>query len=272
MKLTPLFCATAISLVMTGGAYAQVDALDLVEPIADYKIFVTERTAELVEGVDAFVAAVKAGEIDKAKALYPAVRVPYEQIEPIAELFSDLDVAIDSRADDYEQAEADPEFPGFHRIEYGLWEKNSTEGLDAVADKLAADVKELHARIDGLTFPPDKVVGGAAVLMEEVAFTKISGEENRYSRTDLWDFKANFDGSYKIVALVRPLIEETEGEFLKTVDANFDKVYTTLTKYEDGDGYVSYLELTDADRNVLAAAVNTLAEDLSTLRGKLGLD
>ena len=272
MKQNRLLTATAIMLVMAGSASAQVDALDLVEPIADYKIFVTERTAELVKGVDAFVAAVKAGDVDKAKALYPSVRVPYEQIEPIAELFSDLDVAIDSRADDYEQAEADPEFPGFHRIEYGLWEMGSTEGLDAVADKLAVDVHDLHARIDGLTFPPEKVVGGAAVLMEEVALTKISGEENRYSRTDLWDFKANFDGAHKIVELVRPLIEEEEGAFLKTVDANFDKVYATLAKYEDGDGYVSYLELTDADRNVLAAAVNTLAEDLSTLRGKLGLD
>lgn len=272
MKPNRLLAATAIVLAMAGSASAQVDALDLVEPIAEYKIFVTERTVELVEGVDAFVAAVKAGDVDKAKALYPSVRVPYEQIEPIAELFSDLDVAIDSRADDYEKAEADPEFPGFHRIEYGLWEKGSTEGLGAVADKLSADVHDLHGRIDGLTFPPEKVVGGAAVLMEEVALTKISGEENRYSRTDLWDFKANFDGAHKIVELVRPLIEETEGDFLKTVDANFDKVYTTLAKYEYGEGYVSYLKLTDADRNVLAAAVNTLAEDLSTLRGKLGLD
>ena len=272
MKPNRLLAATAITLATAGGAHAGVDALDLVEPVAEYKIFVTRRTAELVEGVDAFVAAVKAGDVEKAKALYPVVRVPYEQIEPIAELFSDLDVAIDSRADDYEQAEADPEFPGFHRIEYGLWEKGSTEGLDAVADKLSADVHDLHGRIDGLTFPPEKVVGGAAVLMEEVALTKISGEENRYSRTDLWDFKANFDGAYKIVELVRPLIEETEADFVAAVDGNFDKVYAILEKYEDGDGYVSYLKLTDADRNVLSAAVNTLAEDLSTLRGKLGLD
>ena len=272
MKMNSLFAAAAITLATAGGAHAQVDALDLVEPIAEYKIYVTERTEKLVEDTTEFVAAVKAGDIDKAKALYPAVRVPYEEIEPIAELFSDLDVAIDSRADDYEQAEADPEFPGFHRIEYGLWEKGSTEGLDAVADKLSADVHDLHGRIDGLTFPPEKVVGGAAVLMEEVALTKISGEENRYSRTDLWDFKANFDGAYKIVELVRPLIEETEAGFVAAVDGNFDKVYAILEKYEDGDGYVSYLKLTDADRNVLSAAVNTLAEDLSTLRGKLGLD
>ncbi len=271
MKLQRMLTMAALGLVISGPALAQSE-LDLVEPIVEYKLYVTERTSQLVDGVTEFVDSIKAGELEKAKALYPFIRMPYEEIEPIAELFSDLDVAIDSRADDYELAEVDPEFPGFHRIEYGLWSNNSTDDLDEVADKLLADVTELHNRIEALTFPPEKVVGGAAVLMEEVALTKISGEENRYSRTDLWDFKANSDGAYKIVNLVRPLIVDTEGDFLKAVDANFDKVFTTLAKYEKGDGYVSYLELSEADRNALSAAINTLAEDLSTLRGKLGLD
>ncbi len=112
-----------------------------------------------------------------------------------------------------------------------------------------ADVSELNKRIADLTFPPEKVVGGAAVLMEEVAATKISGEEDRYSHTDLWDFKGNFDGARKIFDLMRPLIEEKEG-----------------------DGYQTYDKLDEKDRKVLALAVNTLAEDLSTLRGKLGLN
>ena len=272
MNFKTLLGATALVLSLAGVARAEVDALALVEPITEYKLYVTEKTDELLAGTTEFVAAVKAGDVEKAKALFPVVRLPYEAIEPIAELFSDLDVSIDSRADDYEHGEDDPAFPGFHRIEYGLWEKNSTEGLAPVADKLLADVTELHARINGLTFPPEKVVGGAAVLMEEVAATKISGEEDRYSHTDLWDFKGNFDGAYKIVELVRPLIAETEGEFLATVDKNFATVDTILAKYKHGEGYVSYEKLTDADRNVLAVSVNTLAEDLSTLRAKLGLD
>lgn len=267
-----LLGAAALVLATTAFAQAEVDPLDLVEPVAEYKIYVTDRTAQLVEGVTEFTNAVKAGDIDRAKYLFPRVRVPYEEIEPIAELFSDLDFAIDSRADDHEQAEQDPDFMGFHRIEYALWHQNSTQGMAPVADKLLADVQELHGRISELTFPPEKVVGGAAVLMEEVAATKISGEEDRYSRTDLWDFRANFDGAYKIVELFRPLIADTEADFLATVDENFGKVDTILAKYKEGDGFVSYEKLTDADRNVLAVAVNTLAEDLSTLRGKLGLD
>lgn len=265
---------TALALALGGwaGMAAAADpSLDLVGPLSDYKIYIAENTAKLVTDTEAFAAAIKAGDLDKAKALFAPTRTSYEKIEPIAELFSDLDVSIDARADDFEKAEADDGFTGFHRIEYGLWSKGSTEGLAPYADKLLADVKTLNERINGLTFPPEIVVGGAAALMEEVAATKISGEEDRYSRTDLWDFDANFAGSQKIYELLKPLIAKQDADFVAKVDGNFATVNEVLAKYKEGDGYVSYEKLTDADRNLLSSKVNTLAEDLSTLRGKLGL-
>lgn len=268
------FRTTALALALTGWggvALAADPSLDLVAPLSDYKIYVAENTAKLVEDTKAFTDAIKGGDLEKAKSLFAPTRMSYERIEPIAELFSDLDVSIDARADDFEKAEADDGFTGFHRIEYGLWEKGSTEGLDTYADKLLADVTDLDGRINGLTFPPEVVVGGAAVLMEEVAATKISGEEDRYSHTDLWDFDANFAGSRKIYELLRPLVAEKDADFVAKVDGNFKAVDEVLVKYQKDGGYVSYKELTDADRNLLSTKVNTLAEDLSTLRGKLGL-
>ena len=251
---------------------AKEEALDLVQPIADYKLYVAEKTDKLVADTTQFVAAIKAGDIAKAKALYAPTRMNYEAVEPVAELFNDIDGAVDSRADDHEKKEQDPGFTGFHRIEYGLWAKNSTDGLAPIADKLLADVKDLDGRVAKLTFPPDKVVGGAAGLMEEVAATKISGEEDRYSHTDLWDFKANFDGSQEIFDLVKPLLGKKDPEFVKSVSENFKVVDDTLAKYKTADGYELYDKLSQPDRTVLAAKVNTLAEQLSTLRGKLGLN
>ncbi len=271
MRLLTLTAATAALLLSQGMARADV-GLDLVGPISDYKLYVSEKVDKLVADTASFVEAIKAGDVERARALYAPTRMSYEAVEPIAELFSDLDVSIDSRADDYEKAEADPAFPGFHRIEYSLWAQNSTEGLDPIADKLLADVKDLQGRIESLTFPPEVVVGGAGALMEEVAATKISGEEDRYSHTDLWDFKGNFDGSQKIVELVKPLVVRQDPAFIETVEANYATIDAILDKYRDGDGYATYDKLTEQDRVTLAAAVNTLAEDLSTLRGKLGLD
>ncbi len=276
MKIHRHLCTAVAALGMLGTiatVHAAVSPLALVKPVADYKIYVTENVNKLVIETKAFTAAVKAGDIERAKTLYGPTRTSYEKVEPVAELFSDLDSAIDSRADDHEKQEKDPEFSGFHRIEHGLWINKSTKDLGPFADKLQADVEQLQKRLVALTFPAEKVVGGAAVLMEEVAATKISGEENRYSHTDLWDFQANFEGAYKIVELVRPLVQKEDKAFADKADKNFKTVFDTLKKYRAKDGtFESYQKLTESDRKILAGRVNTLAEDLSKLRGILGLD
>ena len=247
------------------------DMSKLAQPLADYKTYVQGEAKVLVEKTDAFVAAVKAGEIDKAKAMFADTRVHYERIEPIAELFGELDPAIDAREDDFKSV-TDPEFTGFHRIEYALWEKNSVDDVKETADKLAADVKALAAEIDALNFPPHKVVGGAAVLIEEVAGSKISGEEDRYSKTDLSDFKANVEGAEKIVELFRAVINEKDPALLQTVDGNLKTVNDILAKYKTADGFQTYDKLSEEDRKNLAAPINTLAEELAKFRGTLGLN
>ncbi|MBZ6409809.1 MAG: iron uptake system protein EfeO [Kalamiella piersonii] len=248
------------------------DVLALAGPITAYKAYVTQEVAQLVTSTEAFTQAVKAGDIEKAKALYAPTRQHYERIEPIAELFSDLDSSIDAREDDYEKKAEDPKFTGFHRLEKALFSDNSTKGMEGYATQLNRDVKDLQTRISALAFPPVKVVGGAAGLIEEVASSKISGEEDRYSRTDLWDFQANVDGAQKIVDLLRPQLQQANPELLAKVDGNFKKVDAILRKYRTGEGFPSYEKLTSADRNALKGPIPALAEDLSLLRGTLGLD
>lgn len=250
----------------------QADMSKLAQPLADYKVYVQAEAKELVKKTAQFVAAVKAGQVEQAKALFADTRTHYERIEPIAELFNELDPAIDAREDDFKDKAKDTEFVGFHRIEYALWVEKSTDGVKEVADRLDADVKKLAAEIDALNFPPSKVVGGAAVLMEEVAATKISGEEDRYSHTDLSDFQANVEGSQKIVDLFRPIIAENNAALLAKVDANFKQINETLAKYKTADGFQTYDKLSEADRKALQVPINALAEDLAQLRGTLGLN
>ncbi len=250
-----------------------VSAMDLVGPLAEYKVYVTKEVDALVGETQRFADAVKAGKLADAKALYAPAHEHYERIEPIAELFNDLDGSMDSREDDFERKAADPAFLGFHRIEKGLFADNSTADLAPVADKLMADALDLQKRLSSLTITPKSMVGGAADLIEEVASKKISGEEDRYSRTDLWDFQANVDGALKIVTLLDPLVVKRNPELAARVNDNFAKVDAVLTKYKaPHGGYVSYDKLDPQDRNKLKGPVTALAEDLSTLRGTLGID
>ncbi|UAN55512.1 iron uptake system protein EfeO [Serratia sp. JSRIV004] len=260
--------------VTAAGAVAdgKPNVMDLVGPIAEYKVYVTKEVEGLVKQTKLFTDAIKAGDVAQARKLYAPTRQHYERIEPIAELFSDLDGSIDAREDDYEKKAEDPKFTGFHRLEKALFADNTTKGMNEYADGLYKDTLELQKRIGELTFPPSKVVGGAAGLIEEVAASKISGEEDRYSRTDLWDFQANVDGAQKIVNLLRPLLEKANQPLLAKIDANFKTVDIILAKYKTAEGYESYEKLTTADRNAMKGPITTLAEDLSQLRGVLGLD
>jgi iron uptake system component EfeO len=254
-------------------ASSEPSALDLVGPLAEYKVYVIKEVDNLVDQTRRFTAAVKSGKLKDAQELYAPTRQHYERIEPVAELFNDLDKSIDSRADDFEKKERDPAFFGFHRIEKALFADKSTAGMQSFADRLMNDTLELQKRVATLAIPPDKMVGGAADLIEEVAATKISGEEDRYSGTDLWDFQANVDGAQKIFDLLHPLIAKRNSELAARVQSNFAKVDMLLARYRTGDGrFQNYEKLSSSDHNALKGAITTLAEDLSLLRGTLGID
>lgn len=272
MNFRSIALAGVCGFALSNIAWAAIDPMALVQPVADYKVYVSKGVDDLVAQTEKFTAAVKADRLDEAKALYAPTRVHYEAIEPIAELFSDLDGSIDSRASDHEKAEQDPGFTGFHRIEYALFVEGTTKDMHDFADKLNADVLDLQKRVKTLTIPPDKMVGGAAGLIEEVASSKISGEEDRYSHTDLWDFQANVDGAEKIVDLLRPLTTQADRGLSDKIDGNFKTVDDILAKYRNADGsFAAYDKLTGDDRKALQGPVTALAEDLSTLQGTLGL-
>lgn len=248
-------------------------AVDLTAPIAQYKVYATQEVNQLTTKTKAFTDAVIAGNLPLAQKLYAPTRVHWERAEPIAEAFSDLDGSMDQRADKFEQKEKDPKFTGWHRLEMMLFQDKTTKGTKELAANLMKDTLELQKRMKTLVIEPKTMVGGAAGLIEEVAANKISGEEDRYSRTDLWDFAANVDGSQKIVELLRPALTTANPELLKRVDSNFAKVTTGLAKYKTADGgYQAYDKLKDGDRKDLKGAITLLAEDLSKLRGTLGVE
>ncbi|MEH1888467.1 MAG: iron uptake system protein EfeO [Nostoc sp.] len=254
-------------------AKGTVDQGQLVGAIAEYKVYVTKETDQLVADNKTFTDAVIAGDVARATKLYAPTHAHWERAEPIAELFSDLDKTMDSRADDFAKKEADPQFTGYHRIEKALFQDKTTKGMKPFAEKLHKDGLDLQKRIATLTIEPKNMVGGAAGLIEEVAATKISGEEDRYSHTDLWDFSANVDGSQKIVELLRPVIQKANPDLLTRVDSNFTKVNQKLAKYKTPDGgFATYDKVSEADKKDMKTAIAALSEDLSQLRGTLGVN
>ncbi len=81
---------------------------------------------------------------------------------------------------------------------------------DKIADQLLVDVKEIVAKAKTVELTPLQLANGAKELLDEVATGKITGEEDRYSHTDLWDFRSNVDGSQAAIAALRPVVEQKD--------------------------------------------------------------
>lgn len=240
---------------------------DLSAEIDSYKKFALEQMDKFLVETEQFVKLFKAGDIEGAKKAYAPTRMYFERSEPIAESFGDLDPKIDGRlADLEEEGKGKEEWSGYHKLEYALWEENTTKGYEEVADQLLNDVKELHALVQTVEVTPDLLITGAVDLLNEVSTSKITGEEEIYSHTDLYDFKANIEGAEQIFNILRSKIEAKDAELVKTLDEKFKAINDLLAKYEDGNGgYVSYTELKDEDTKALATAVNELGEPLSKM-------
>jgi iron uptake system component EfeO len=230
------------------------------DAVASYRAYIEMNTDLLVTRTKAFTDAVIAGKLAEAKALYAPAREPYERIEPVAEIFGDLDPAIDARIND---VPAGGTFSGFHRIEEALWVKNSTAGMAPIAKKLQADVIQLQALVKTVALDPATIANGAVSLLNEVSSSKITGEEDRYSHTDLWDFEANVVGAQEAWISVKAFVVARSPDLAATIDSGFAAVLAGLDPFKKGDGFVAYTVLKPADTLALSQLIDALADPLS---------
>ncbi|MDQ0379154.1 iron uptake system component EfeO [Amycolatopsis thermophila] len=246
---------------VTGGATRQADAnTKLADATRSYSTYVASQSDALLTETRKFADAVKSGNVEDAKARYAPTRVYYERIEPVAEKFGDLDPAIDVREADLEEGQ---QFTGFHRLEKDLWSTGLQADSAQIADKLVADVTTLVAQAKAIQLSALDLANGAKGLLDEVATGKITGEEETFSHTDLWDFQANLDGSEAAIQALRPVLQERDPQLVSQVDTEFKNVQTLLDAERAGDGFKYYTELTQEQVRQFASAVDALSEPLS---------
>ena len=237
--------------------------------IADYTEYVRGQAKSLLEATQDFAARVEAGDAAGAKALYAPTRVFWERIEPVAESFGDLDPRMDAREGDLEEGE---QWTGWHALEKQLWVTGLDDTSSRLATQLVADTKDLVNRIDSIELTITQMGNGAKELLDEVATGKVTGEEERYSHTDLWDFDANVFGAYTVVETTREILFEADPELLTELEATFAELNAEMDTHRIGDAFVLYTDLSAAEVSRLAALVEAVSEPLSRLSATLVKD
>lgn len=255
---------------------------------AQYSSYVKDQTEQLMTGTEDFAKKYKAGDDDAARTLYAAVRMHWERIEPVAESFGDLDPQLDAREADLEEGQ---DWTGWHRIEKDLWPpEKGAEGTGAdtaggsdsgdyqpmseaertkIADKLVTDTTTLYDRTRDMDFTADQLSNGAKELLDEVATGKVTGEEEFWSHTDLWDFQANVDGARIAYENLKPLLDKRDKDLSEKLTVRFDKLQKLLDQHKKGEGFKLYTDLSKDEVKELSDAVNALSEPLSQVTEKV---
>ncbi|WP_051973351.1 iron uptake system protein EfeO [Cryobacterium sp. MLB-32] len=246
---------------------AQIDTAN-----TNYASYVNDQVGQLATGTTAFAAAYTAGDDDSARALYAPTRAHWERVETIAESFGDLDPKLDLREADLEEGQ---EWTGWHAIEKDLWPAEAEAGFAAytpekrrhLSELLVADTDTLKGKVDGLSFTLAQQTNGAIGLLGEVASGKVTGEEETWSHTDLWDMQANVDGAAVLYAGVRDVLVHEDPDLAESLDSEFAALQALLDAQRVGDGFALYTDLTPAQIRTLADQVNALGEPLNELTG-----
>lgn len=264
----PLALACAVMLAASCTASAppspKKSALEGTAGVVDaYRTWVAAQVDSLVAQTEAFTAAVEAGSRARAQELYAPARMPYERIEPVAEALGDLDPRIDAREND---VPAD-QWGGFHKLEKLLWSKDDLKAGIASAQRLRSDVHLLRAKVETADLSLASMVTGAVELLNEVSTKKITGEEERYSHTDLWDVQANAEGSAKIFELLSSAVQTADPELAATLKDRFAALFALLDTHKRGGGYKLYGELKPDEVKAVSHAVDAVAEPLAQLGG-----
>lgn len=267
---------TSVFTVTDSGAPASVAADEqklIDDAVANYTAYVRDQAGQLLSATRDFARTYTSGDLEAAKAAYAPTRMHYERIEPTAEAFGDIDPALDLREVDFQAGDSGvEEWRGWHLIEKDLWRPADFAGLDEAgrteaAEQLVADTQKLYDLVYSEEFAVslDEISNGAIGLLEEVATSKITGEEEAFSHTDLWDFAANVEGAKVAYGNVRAIAQAKDAELAADIDEAFDALDAQLAAHAEGEGYASYDTVADAQRKALSDKVNALRNPLTQL-------
>ena len=250
---------------------ARPSLVNYVGALAEYRVFLALEAGTLDDAARGLVQAIKAGDLPQARALYAPAHQAYKRIEPMAELFADLDARLNARADYFEKREADPAFTGFHRIEYSLFSRNDLKDLTPVADRLLVDIAALNERLRALNVPPERLAASSSRLLRRVADNLPAGGEDHYGHGELVNLQGTWEGSKKISDLLQPLLVKAAPNLQQALDQRFAALSTALDPYRDGEGFKP-AALDEAQRKALAEPVRLLADEVGKVNAALGLE
>ena len=253
-------------------ARAKPSMVAFVGPLSEFRVYLSSQGSALIKAVTALEQAIAAGDLTQAQALIGCAGRNVQRLAPAAQRLAELDNRINARADYFEQREQDPGFRGFHRLEFALFQQRSLDGLTPAAQQLLADVTTLKQQLLAQSLPPEQLVSIVVRNLDNLGDVRAtSGEEERYSHSDLNGFAGNLDAARKVLDLLRPLLDKSAADLLPTLDNALAGLDTELNRFKVEEGYARYDSVNAEQRQQIADKAKALAHALDAIDPALGL-
>lgn len=245
---------------------------DLYGPDKQYADYVTGGLNRLAADTDILRDTVDHGDLTAARTAWLTAHLDYERLGAAYDAFGGYDGKLDGRTDGLAGGAADPQFTGFHRVEYGLWHGESLTTLAATADQLAQDVHGLVADFPDIQVPLLDLGLRTHEILENTLQFEMTGDADYGSGTSLATAVANVAGTRELLTVLDPVLR-TRYRQLPDVTTWLNRFETMLQTHRanatPGDPasgtWTAVSALSSSDRQRLDGTLSQLLEYLAPI-------
>ncbi|WUH89794.1 FTR1 family protein [Streptomyces sp. NBC_00433] len=258
---------TSATVRVSGGGSAKpvlpLAASELEPPLAAYRTYVDAGLDKLRTQTAQLTADLTAGDLGAARTDWLTAHLTYSSLGAAYGTFTEFDTKINGRKDGLPGGVTDPDFTGFHRIEYGLWHGQSAATLRPLADQLVKDVTGLRKAFPTQPFDPSDLPLRSHEILENTLQFELTGDTDQGSGSNLATADANLDGTRELLDVLRPLIIRRAPQQLTVIDADIARLRGLLDAAHRGAAWTPVEKLDAAARQKVNGATGQLLEDLA---------
>ncbi|MBV9022463.1 MAG: FTR1 family protein [Streptomycetaceae bacterium] len=264
--------ATSAAVHVSGGsgsgavtAVAPVTDADLQPALTAYQDYVNKGLATLVTQTQQLQGDINRGKLDAARSDWLTAHLTYSSLGAAYGTFENFDKKINGRADGLPLGIKDPDFTGFHRIEYGLWHGENASSLQGPADQLASDTAGLQKAFPTQDFDVSDLPLRTHEILENTLQFELTADTDEGSGTNLATANANLAGTRELLSVLQPLIAKRSPYLLSTIDTDIARVQQLLDSAHHSNSWTPVEQLDPTTRATLNGATGRLLEGLSPI-------
>ncbi|MGF6884010.1 iron uptake system component EfeO [Nocardia sp. GAS34] len=256
--------SSASSPSRTAAAIQPVTAENLYGPDKQYTDYVAAGLSTLATDTDALRAAVDGGDAAAARTAWLTAHLDYERLGAAYGAFADFDDKLDGRADGLPGGTADPQFTGFHRLEYGLWHGEPLTALAGPTGQLDDTVHALVAAFPSMQVPLLDLGLRTHEILENTLQFELTGQADYGSGTGLATATANVAGTRELLTVLDPLLRSRYPQ-LPQVTTWLDRFESLVNSHHTNGTWTPVAALSLADRQHLNGTLSQSLEYLAPI-------